>query len=182
MKVEGPYRLGRSLAAFGAGQVFASGLVLSSMTDPQAVRAFLNLAGDWKPDLAFVMGGAVLVYGLGRALMSRRSRPLLDTRFHTPEPGRTIDGRLLTGATIFGLGWGLSGRCPGPALASLGVAGTEAALFTLSMLAGMALVTVYDRGWPTRSRVATSPTSPHPSKSLPDKGSNHEPSHRQRRP
>lgn len=132
------------LAGF-SGVVFAAGLVLGGMTQPAKVIGFLNLAGlaqgafpgQWDPTLAFVMGGAVLVTLLGFAWTLRAgSTPWLATAFVLPTR-QDIDLPLVAGATLFGVGWGLSGYCPGPALASVISGGTDALMFVGAMLAGM---------------------------------------------
>ena len=128
---------GRGLCV-GAGFLFAVGLALSGMTHPAKVSAFLDVAGAWDPSLAWVMGGAVAVYFAANRFARRRARPLHAAAF-PPRPPTRIDARLIGGAAIFGVGWGLSGFCPGPALVSVG-AGVSAALwFVPAMLAGMAL-------------------------------------------
>lgn len=128
----------RDLAALAAGTLFGLGLALAGMVDPHKVLAFLDLAGDWDPSLLFVLGAAVLTAGLGLRLLRHRPRPLFDADFHPPT-ARSIDGALLLGSALFGLGWGLAGYCPGPALASLGLANAEAAWFVPALLAGAAL-------------------------------------------
>jgi len=125
-------------AAFLVGLLFGLGLILSGMTDPGKVQGFLDLAGSWDPSLAFVMGGAILV-GLGAfALARRRTTSFLGGAMHLPS-SRTIDRPLVVGSLVFGIGWGLAGFCPGPALVSLGAGHWQALLFTVAMLAGMAL-------------------------------------------
>ncbi len=124
------------LAALLCGALFGAGLVVSDMINPARVLAFLDLAGDWDPSLGLVMGGALLPAALAYWLRARRAAPLLQPRFLTPEGGG-IDRPLLAGAVLFGLGWGLVGLCPGPALAALLVAGPGALVFVLAMLAGM---------------------------------------------
>jgi uncharacterized membrane protein YedE/YeeE len=125
-----------------AGVLFGAGLAVSQMVSPAKILAFLDLgrvaSGTWDPSLAFVMGGALVVTAAGYALARRRGRPLLGSGFALPAP-RGIDTQLMAGAAIFGLGWGLAGYCPGPAIASLiaGVPGT--AVFLAAMIAGMAL-------------------------------------------
>lgn len=122
----------------GAGFLFAVGLALSGMTQPTKVSGFLDVAGAWDPSLAWVMGGAVSVYFAADRIARRRARPLHAAAF-PPRPMARIDARLVGGAALFGVGWGLSGFCPGPALVSVG-AGVGAALwFVPAMLAGMAL-------------------------------------------
>jgi len=124
--------------AFLVGLLFGLGLILSGMTDPGKVQGFLDLAGAWDPSLAFVMGGAILV-GLGAfALARRRTTAFLGGAMHLPS-NRTIDRPLVVGSLVFGIGWGLAGFCPGPALVSLGAGHWQALLFTVAMLAGMAL-------------------------------------------
>jgi uncharacterized membrane protein YedE/YeeE len=123
---------------FGLGLLFAAGLVLSGMTNPAKVIAFLDVLGRWDPSLAFVMVGAIGVFALARRVVAGWRRPLVAPRFSNPIPTR-IDRRLVVGAAVFGVGWGASGFCPGPALVSLG-AGTGAALwFVPAMIAGMLL-------------------------------------------
>lgn len=128
----------RILPALAAGALFGIGLVLSGMANPAKVLAFLDLAGDWDPSLAFVMAGAIPAAAVGVRLGARRAAPLCAPAFVTPAR-RVVDARLLGGAVVFGLGWGLAGFCPGPALASLGFGGWKPALFVAAMLAGMGL-------------------------------------------
>jgi uncharacterized membrane protein YedE/YeeE len=118
------------------GLLFGIGLVISGMADPAKVLNFLDLAGSWDPSLAFVMGGAVVVAFFGYRLVLGRKRPLLAPDFQLPTRS-AIDGRLVAGAAIFGLGWGLGGFCPGPALTSLGLAETGTLVFVPAMFAGM---------------------------------------------
>lgn len=117
-----------------SGLLFAAGLVLSGMTQPGKVRAFLDFGGAWDPSLLFVMGGAVAVYFVAQRLTRGLSRPIFGKRFPKP-PSQRIDAKLLVGAALFGIGWGLSGFCPGPALVSLGAG--AALWFVPAMLAGM---------------------------------------------
>ena len=123
-------------AAFAAGLVFGIGLILSGMTDPGKVIGFLDLAGTWDPSLAFVMGGAVLVGLFAFALAARRPKSFLGGAMHLPS-ARQIDLRLLGGSAVFGIGWGLAGFCPGPALVSFASGVDQAAVFVVAMLAGM---------------------------------------------
>lgn len=118
-----------------AGLLFAVGLGLSGMTDPARVTGFLDLTGAWDPSLAFVMGGAVMVGLFGFARAQARGRPVFDTRFYLPTRTR-IDARLLAGSALFGVGWGLSGYCPGPALVSLVTLRPSVWIFVAAMLAG----------------------------------------------
>lgn len=124
------------LAAFAAGMLFAIGLGISGMTQPDKVIGFLDLFGKWDPALMFVMGGAVLVYGIGFRLLRRLARPILAAGFQIPTR-KDIDARLLTGASLFGVGWGLSGFCPGPALVSLASLSADVFIFVGAMLVGM---------------------------------------------
>lgn len=119
---------------FASGTLFAIGLALSGMTDPGKVLAFLDVAGVWDPTLAFVMGGAVGFHGLWLLLM-RRLRPTAQA----PESERSVDARLVGGAALFGVGWGLSGYCPGPALVALALGRREALVFVAAMAAGILL-------------------------------------------
>jgi len=131
-----------ALAAFAAGLVFGIGLILSGMTDPGKVIGFLDLAGRWDPSLAFVMGGAILVGFFAFRLAGRRGRTFLGGALHLPTR-RDIDARLVAGSAVFGIGWGLAGFCPGPALVAFGAGIDQAALFVGAMLAGMV---IYDAG------------------------------------
>ena len=128
----------RSVIAAVAGLLFGSGLAVSGMMDPKRVRGFLDVFGAWDPTLLFVMGGATAVMGLAWLVQRRFDRPLADATFHVPE-ARRIDARLVAGSALFGLGWGLAGLCPGPAIASLAVRPPEAAIFVAAMVFGMAL-------------------------------------------
>lgn len=118
------------------GLLFGIGLVISGMSDPAKVLNFLDLAGTWDPSLAFVMGGAVIVAFVGYRLVLKRGRPLVGTRFHLPT--RTdLEPRIVVGPAIFGLGWGLGGFCPGPALTALGLAAPGTLAFVPAMFIGM---------------------------------------------
>ena len=129
------------LAALLAGLVFGAGLALSGMTDPAVVQGFLDFAGAWNPALAFVMGGALLVTFFGYRLVFARKMPLFAKQFHLPVAS-DIDMPLIAGAVLFGLGWGLSGYCPGPAVASLSSGNAGVLVFAAAMVAGMALAGV----------------------------------------
>ena len=132
----------RPAVAFVTGALFAAGLCVSGMTSPSKVIGFLDLQ-DWDPSLAFTMLGAVLVSFLGWRVRARMAHPLAG-EFPEAPPAKP-DGRLLSGAALFGIGWGLSGFCPGPALVSVG-AGIDAALVVVpSMLAGMLLFQRFER-------------------------------------
>lgn len=131
----------RLFIALICGLLFGAGLVISDMVNPARVLAFLDVRGNWDPSLAFVMGGALVPSSIAYAIKRRRARPVFDGRFHVPANGR-IDAKLITGAAVFGLGWGLVGLCPGPAVAFLVTGRWEAALFAASMLAGMIIYRV----------------------------------------
>lgn len=121
-----------------AGIVFGGGLALSDMVNPARVLAFLDLFGAWDPTLAFVMGGAVIASAAGYLVSRRMRAPLFDRSFFLPE-NRVLDARLFSGATLFGIGWGLVGFCPGPAIAGLVFGLWQPWLFVAAMLAGMVL-------------------------------------------
>ena len=127
---------GRAVAALVSGTLFGLGLAISGMTDPDKVRNFLDVFGSWDPSLLVVMGAAVAVTFTGFRLVARRARPWLDRRFHLPASTR-VDRALLGGAFVFGVGWGLGGYCPGPAVASLAWGSSDAALFVVAMLVGI---------------------------------------------
>ena len=121
-----------------AGLLFGTGLILSGMANPAKVQNFLDLFGTWDPSLAFVMGGAIVMTMPGFWLVQKRIKPLFDDVFHLPT--RTdFDARLVVGAAIFGIGWGLGGFCPGPALTSLPLAASGTLFFAPAMLAGMVI-------------------------------------------
>lgn len=123
------------LLALLSGLLFGSGLSLGGMTRPAVVLGFLDIFGHWDPRLAFVMAGAVLTTAIGYRLVLRRPRPLLADAFQLPA-SRRIDVRLVGGAAVFGIGWGIAGYCPGPALASLGAADPSLWLLVACMIAG----------------------------------------------
>lgn len=123
-------------SAFAAGLLFGLGLIVSGMADPAKVLAFLDVTGRWDPSLAFVMAGAVAVSAVGYRVARRRGRPVLATRLDLPTR-RNIDLRLIAGAAVFGLGWGMVGLCPGPALTLLTVLPAQAATFVAAMAVGM---------------------------------------------
>lgn len=131
-------RLARVIAGLAAGAIFGFGLSLSGMLDPARVRGFLDVAGDWNPSLAFVLGGAVAASAVGQALARRMRAPLFDSRFELPKT-RPIDARLIGGSAIFGIGWGMAGLCPGPAVATLTLGLLPTAVFVIAMVAGMLL-------------------------------------------
>ena len=124
------------LPALFVGILFGAGLAVSDMINPARVLAFLDVAGAWDPTLAFVMAAALVPSSLGYWLRRRMDRPLLAERFAIPE-NRAPDRRLLIGAALFGVGWGLVGFCPGPALAAIALGSWQPILFVLAMVAGM---------------------------------------------
>lgn len=123
---------------FFIGLVFGLGLILSGMSDPSKVLGFLDLAGLWDPSLAFVMGGAILVGVVAFAFARKRTTTFLGGALKLPT-STDIDKRLVIGSLTFGIGWGLAGYCPGPALVSLGSGQPKALIFVVAMLAGMAI-------------------------------------------
>ncbi len=127
------------IAAFICGILFSIGLGISGMTQPQKVIGFLDVLGEWDPSLVFVMGGAVISYLLLQLLIQRRfSKPMLGERFQIPSR-KDLDRSLIFGSLLFGMGWGLGGYCPGPAITSLGSGSVNAVLFVVPMAMGMLL-------------------------------------------
>lgn len=126
------------VAVFLCGLLFGIGLIVSGMADPVNVAGFLDLGGAWNPQLALVMAGAIGIAAPGFALLRRRTRPLLSASMHWPQEA-SIDRRLVAGSLMFGIGWGLAGFCPGPALVGIGIGSGDAVVFTVAMLAGMYL-------------------------------------------
>ena len=134
----------QAIAAFLSGLVFALGLAIGGMTDPHKVISFLDITGDWDPSLAFVMGGAILLYAPVYHYITKKTRPLLHHTFHLPT-SRDIDARLVAGGIMFGVGWGLGGFCPGPAIVSAASLLGDVLTFVVAMFLGMFGVFVYDR-------------------------------------
>lgn len=126
------------LAAYVIGLIFGTGIALSGMANPAKVLNFFDVAGSWDPSLIFVMGGALAVTFIGYRLVLKRPAPLLAQAFQVPT-SRLIDGKLLGGSAVFGIGWGLSGFCPGGALPALGTGSTDVFIFVAAMLAGIAI-------------------------------------------
>ncbi|MEV5022269.1 MULTISPECIES: DUF6691 family protein [unclassified Sphingobium] len=124
--------------ALASGLLFGAGLAVSGMADPARVRAFLDLFGAWDPTLAFVMAGAMVPMAIAWLIQQRMTKPVACNAFDLPGT-RLIDGKLLAGAALFGIGWGIGGLCPGPALADLLIAPFEAGIFVVAMLAGMTI-------------------------------------------
>lgn len=128
----------RAVSLLLIGGLFGLGLAISGMLNPAKVAGFLDLFGVWDPSLAFVMGGGVIANFIGHRVVMRRPSPVFGAGFRIPTNSR-IDGRLLSGAALFGIGWGLGGLCPGPAISSLLLVPGDALLFVLMMLAGLAV-------------------------------------------
>ncbi len=126
----------RALSAFVIGALFGLGLLISGMTDTQKVMGWLDVFGDWDPTLAFVMGGAILPMAVAWQIAARRKSPALGGAFPTATEPR-LGRNLVVGSTLFGMGWGLAGLCPGPAMASLLWGGTGGAVFLVAMILGM---------------------------------------------
>ncbi|MDR0182872.1 YeeE/YedE family protein [Lysobacter arvi] len=135
----------RVVHAVVAGALFGLGLAVSGMTNPDKVLNFLDVAGHWDPSLALVMGAALAVAIPGFAWLRRRGCTLDGTGLPAP-PGTRIDARLLLGSALFGIGWGIAGYCPGPALASLAHGGADAGVFVVAMLAGSQVARFFDAG------------------------------------
>ncbi|CAA2142227.1 DUF6691 family protein [Hyphomicrobium sp. ghe19] len=119
-----------------SGALFGAGLAISGMIDPARVRAFLDVTGNWDPTLAFVMGGALLPMAVAWQVLKRRQKPLASNSIPSTS---NVDFRLISGAAIFGIGWGVAGICPGPSIAALAVQPMSALLFSIAMAAGMRL-------------------------------------------
>lgn len=126
----------RTITAGLAGLVFGTGMALSGMSNPAKVLNFFDFAGNWDPSLALVMAGALLVTAVGYRFVLRRDKPIVEARFHLPT-ARKLDTPLLAGSAIFGVGWGISGFCPGGAIPALGLAEPSAWIFVGTMLAGI---------------------------------------------
>jgi uncharacterized membrane protein YedE/YeeE len=125
-----------ALGSYFTGLIFSIGLAVSGMTQPKKVLAFLDIFGDWDPSLMFVMVGAIGTYSVAYRLVLKRQKPLLENKLHIPEP-RKVDRELILGAIIFGIGWGLAGFCPGPALTSLATFQRTPFIFGFGLLGGM---------------------------------------------
>jgi len=143
--------------AFVAGLVFGLGLIVSGMSNPAKVLGFLDLAGKWDPSLALVMGGAIAVGVIGFAVARKRTVTLVGTPMHLPQ-ARDIDRRLVLGSLVFGIGWGLVGFCPGPALVALGQGHVKAFIFVVAMLAGMGIFELLEQ---RKTRRAAAHDAPH---------------------
>lgn len=125
-----------------SGVLFGAGLTVSGMTDPVRVQGFLDVFGAWDPTLVFVMGGAVIVMAVAWRIRNRMGTPIFAERYSLPDR-KDLDGRLIAGSILFGIGWGIGGLCPGPAVASLALSPVSVAPFVVAMLAGMVLQNVF---------------------------------------
>ena len=130
--------MARVLAALVIGLIFGSGIAFSGMANPAKVLNFFDFAGTWDPSLAFVMGGALIVTMVGYAFVLKRGAPVFDRLFYLPSR-RDIDFPLVAGSAVFGVGWGITGFCPGGAIPALGLGYGDAWLFVGSMIGGIAL-------------------------------------------
>lgn len=144
--------MGKLISALVAGVIFGVGLSVSEMVNPEKVLAFLDIFGDWDPSLAFVMGAALLVTAIGYRLAWRRTAPFFADRFQIPG-NRAIDAKLATGSVLFGIGWGLVGLCPGPALAAISFGGPQAWVFLASMTVGVLVFDLSPLASPKRALV-----------------------------
>jgi uncharacterized membrane protein YedE/YeeE len=141
------------LSTFATGLIFGLGLVISGMSNPAKVLNFLDIFGTWDPSLAFVMGGAVIVTMPGFRLLGQKLKPVFANAFYWPRAVR-LDSRLITGAAIFGIGWGLGGFCPGPALTAIPMLASGTLIFVPMMVTGMWLAKL------TTNRDSQSATTP----------------------
>lgn len=142
------------LTSLLAGLVFGLGLIVSGMANPAKVIGFLDLAGAWDPSLALVMAGAIAVGVVAFAVARRRTVSFIGAEMKLATP-RRIDRRLVMGSMLFGVGWGVAGFCPGPALVALGIGGVKAFVFVAAMLAGMGIFELFERS----KQTATSRTA-----------------------
>lgn len=137
----------RTFLTFLTGALFGTGIAMSGMANPAKVINFFDVAGRWDPSLAFVMGGAVIVTFIGYRLVLQRPTPVFEPTFDIPQ-NRKLDAKLLTGAGIFGVGWGIAGFCPGGALPALGTLDSRVILFVVALIAGM-FTTRFVMDWAT---------------------------------
>ena len=137
-------------ASLLAGLVFGLGLIVSGMADPAKVLGFLDLGGAWDPSLAFVMAGAIAVGALAFTVARKRTVSFLGATMNLPT-SRDIDGRLVIGSVVFGIGWGVAGFCPGPGLVALGMGEVKALVFVVAMLVGMGAFELLERRRQTAS-------------------------------
>lgn len=132
------------VAALISGLIFGAGIVISGMANPAKILNFFDFFGTWDPSLAFVMGGALVVTAFGYQAILKQKAPVLDTCFHLPTR-RTLDARLLGGAAVFGVGWGIAGFCPGGSIPALGLGKLEALVFVGAMVVGIALARLFSQ-------------------------------------
>ncbi|WP_116652602.1 DUF6691 family protein [Pelagibacterium sediminicola] len=144
--------MARILSALAIGLVFGAGIALSGMANPAKVLNFFDFFGTWDPSLAFVMGGALIVTAIGYLFVLRRNAPVFDRLFHLPTR-RDIDMPLVAGSAIFGIGWGITGFCPGGAIPALGLGHGDAWLFVGAMTAGIALARLARQTLATRASI-----------------------------
>ena len=137
----------RTLLTFFTGAIFGTGIAMSGMANPAKVINFFDVAGRWDPSLAFVMGGAVIVTFIGYRLVLQRPKPVFEPAFDIPQTSK-LDAKLLTGAGIFGVGWGIAGFCPGGALPALGTLDSRVILFVVALITGM-FATRFVMDWAT---------------------------------
>lgn len=133
----------KNIISLQVGFIFALGLGISGMTQVQVVRGFLDITGEWNASLLGVMVGAIGVHGLLFLLIKKRTSPVLESKFHLPTK-KDLDWRLLSGAALFGIGWGWTGICPGPGIVAAVSGNTHILIFVVSMLAGMALFKIVE--------------------------------------
>ncbi len=143
----------RLFIALLAGGLFGAGLYISGMTDTRKVQGWLDILGDWDPTLAFVLGGAIIPMALAWRLAKGRQHSVLGSPLPAPS-SPILDGKLVLGSALFGAGWGLSGLCPGPAIASLSFGGWQGLLFFVSMIAAMAGLPTLRKLWTRRQEVS----------------------------
>jgi len=129
----------RTLLTFLVGILFGTGIAMSGMANPAKVINFFDVAGSWDPSLAFVMGGALITTFIGYRIVLQRPAPVFEPSFDVPQ-NRALDARLLGGAGVFGVGWGIAGFCPGGALPALGTLHPQVIIFVAALIAGMLLV------------------------------------------
>ena len=147
--------MGKVISGLVSGIIFGVGLTLSGMTLPSKVIGFLDVAGDWDPSLAMVMMGAIGIYAPAYRWLIGNTTPLFARTFMA-QVAKRIDAPLLSGAAIFGVGWGIAGYCPGPALTATGTGASQALLFTVAMLAAMLAHSLWERIRVARMARATS--------------------------
>lgn len=146
-----------TLFALLAGLVFGFGLIVSGMANPEKVLGFLDLAGNWDPSLAFVMAGAIAVGAVGFTVARKRTTSLLGLEMKMPTATR-LDRRLVGGSLMFGVGWGIAGFCPGPALVALGAGEAKALVFVVAMLVGMGVFEILERRGAARGGAGPTPS------------------------